>query len=627
MPMLRNRHFLLIDLVLIPIAAAGAFALRLDAAGMQDCGPALLLFTAVALPVKPLIFRWFGLYGRFWRYASVDELVIVVAATLGSTLAVGTLVLGLAAPLGHIAIPRSIPFIDGLLTLCLVGGVRFAVRLAEQRQQHGQRQRQFKARKRVLIVGAGDAGALIAKEMRTNSQLGLIPVGFVDDDERKQGMRIHGRLVLGNRGQLPQLVRAHQVDEVIIAIPTAPGSTIRAILDVCRQANVPARTIPGLYDILSGQVSVSQIRQVDIQDLLRRDPVRTDTSAIGGMLCGRRVLVTGAGGSIGSELCRQIALRDPARLILLGHGEHSIFGISNELWRRWPALSAVPVIADIRDADRLRRVFAEQQPDIVFHAAAHKHVPLMERSAAEAVTNNVQGTAYLLRQCEAHQVTRLVLISTDKAVNPTSVMGATKRVAELLVQEAAHQSSQAYVAVRFGNVLDSRGSVVPTFREQIARGGPITVTHPEVRRYFMTIPEAVQLVLQAAALGQGGEVFLLDMGEPIRIVDLARDLVELSGLRVGEDIEIVYTGLRPGEKLYEKLFITGEEYTPTRHDKVFISRNDAPAPASLAPAVRDLIALAQHGDEDQVRAQLRQIVPEYRPPVLVNAEDATPERD
>ncbi|MBU0490778.1 MAG: polysaccharide biosynthesis protein [Chloroflexi bacterium] len=616
MSILRNRHFLLIDLALIPVAAAGAFALRLDAAGMSAFVPAVLLFIAVALPVKPIIFRWFGLYGRFWRYASVDDLLTIVAATAASTLAVGALVLGLAAPLSGIIVPRSIPFIDGLLTLCLVGGTRFVVRLAEQRRQHEQRLRQTKIKKRVLIVGAGDAGAMIVKEMHANPQLGLIPVGFVDDDEHKQGMRIHGRPVLGNREQLPRLVRAHRVDEVIIAIPTAPGSAIRAILTACHQANVPARTIPGLYDILSGQVSVNQIRQVDIEDLLRREPVRTDTSAIGGMLRGRRVLVTGAGGSIGSELCRQIALSEPSHLILLGHGEHSIFGIANELRRRWPALPVTPAIADVRDADRLRCVFAEQQPEIVFHAAAHKHVPLMEQSAAEAVTNNVQGTAYLLHHCEAHHAARFVLISTDKAVNPTSVMGATKRVAELLVQETARRSQRPYVTVRFGNVLGSRGSVVPIFRDQIARGGPITITHPEVRRYFMTIPEAVQLVLQAAVLGQGGEVFLLDMGNPIPIVDLARDLVTLSGLQVGEDIEIVYTGLRPGEKLYEELFIAGEEYTPTPHDKVFISRNGAQAracPVNVAPAVRELIALAQQGSERQVRAKLCEIVPEYRP--------------
>ena len=343
---------------------------------------------------------------------------------------------------------------------------------------------------------------------------------------------------------------------------------------------MPARTIPGLYDILSGQVSISQIRAIDIEDLLRREPVRTDISAVEEMLQGSRVLVTGAGGSIGSELCRQIARCKPAALILVGHGENSIYAIANELRRMWPELPISQVIADVRDRARLAQVFRAHQPETVFHAAAHKHVPLMEENVPEAITNNVQGTANLLRLAGAHQVGRFVLISTDKAVNPTSVMGATKRVAELLVQASALRSGQHYVAVRFGNVLGSRGSVVPLFREQIARGGPVTVTHPDVRRYFMTIPEAVQLVLQAAALGQGGEVFLLDMGEPIQITQLATDLIELSGFEVGRDVEIVYTGLRPGEKLFEELFVAGEEYAPTRHEKVYVSHNGDPVMAS-----------------------------------------------
>jgi FlaA1/EpsC-like NDP-sugar epimerase len=331
--------------------------------------------------------------------------------------------------------------------------------------------------------------------------------------------------------------------------------------------------------------------------------------------------VTGAGGSIGSELCRQIALCEPAILILVGHGENSIFDIANELRQLWPKLSVEEVIADVRDLDRLHQVFAVYKPEILFHTAAHKHVPLMELNVVEAVTNNVQGTANLLRLAEAHQVGRFVFISTDKAVNPSSVMGATKRVAELLVEAAAKRIGSPYVSVRFGNVLGSRGSVVPVFRSQIARGGPLTVTHPEVRRYFMTIPEAVQLVLQASALGHGGELFVLDMGEPIRIVDLARDLVELSGLEVGQDVDIVYTGLRPGEKLFEEISLPGEEYVPTQHAKIFVSSNDSGS-ANLTPGrmadldavVEGLVTLARRGDEAQVRARLREIVPEYSPP-------------
>jgi len=617
MSSLRNRHFFLIDIVLIAFAAVLSFALRLDAAGMQRYAFHILLFIAVAVPVKLFIFRWLGLYSRFWRYASIDELMLVAAVTAVGSLATAALLFPLLLPLLDITdFPRSIPFIDGLLTLLAVGGPRFAVRLLERDRQRAQRRQQQTLEKRVLVMGAGDAGAMIVKEMRANPQLGLVPVGFLDDDRKKHGVRIHGVPVLGGRERIPELAQEHDVAEVIIAMPTARGSAIREVLGVCSQAGVLARTMPGLYDILSGQVSVSQIRKVDIEDLLRREPVQTDISAVENMLHGCRVLVTGAGGSIGSELCRQIARCGPAALILVGHGENSIFSIANELQRRWPALPMRRIIADMRDLDRLRQVFEAHQPEIVFHAAAHKHVTLMEQNVTEAVTNNVQGTSHLLRLSEAYQAQRFVLVSTDKAVNPCSVMGATKRVAELLVQESAQRSGRPYVAVRFGNVLGSRGSVVPIFREQIARGGPVTVTHPEVRRYFMTIPEAVQLVLQAATLGQGGEVFLLDMGEPIRIVDLAKDLIVLSGLEVGQDIGIVYTGLQPGEKLFEELFVEGEEYIPTQHKKIFISRNGARSPScpvDLDQATEELVALAQQSDDDRVRAKLKEIVPEYTP--------------
>ena len=465
-------------------------------------------------------------------------------------------------------------------------------------------------------MGAGDAGAMIAREMRDRPQLGLIPVGFVDDNKQKHGVRIHGVPVLGGRDQIAQFAREHDVAEVIVAIPTASGSAIREILELCNQAGLSARTVPSLDAILSGQVSVSQIRPIDIEDLLRREPVFTDISAVEKMLQGNRVLVTGAGGSIGGELCRQIARCKPATLILVGHGENSIYAIANELRRLWPQLPIYQVIADIRDRDRLAQVVRAHQPETIFHAAAHKHVPLMEENVPAAITNNVQGTANLLELAVSHQVGRFVLISTDKAVNPTSIMGATKRVAELLVQKHALHSGHHYVAVRFGNVLGSRGSVVPLFRDQIARGGPVTVTHPDVRRYFMTIPEAVQLVLQAATLGHGGEVFLLEMGEPILISQLAKDLIELSGFEVGRDIDIVYTGLRPGEKLFEELFVAGEEYAPTRHEKVYESHNGDPSAANamgLEEVVQELIDLALQGDDVRARSKLKEIVPEYTP--------------
>jgi FlaA1/EpsC-like NDP-sugar epimerase len=457
---------------------------------------------------------------------------------------------------------------------------------------------------------------MIVQEMRANPQLGLVPVAFLDDDPAKQGAQIRGLPVLGGRERIPELAEEYGVAEVIIAMPTAPGAAVREILGICKAAGVAARTIPGLYGILSGEVSVSQIRDVDIEDLLRREPIATDTSAVEGMLRGCRVLVTGAGGSIGGELCRQIARCEPEILVLVGHGENSIFDIANELRRIWPDLPVAQVIADIRDRDRLDTLFAQYQPQVVFHAAAHKHVPLMEMNVAEAVTNNVVGTENLLSLAQTHSVSRFVFISTDKAVNPSSVMGATKRVAELLVQAAARQAGRPYVAVRFGNVLGSRGSVVPLFREQIRAGGPVTITHPDVSRYFMTIPEAVQLVLQASTLGSGGEVFALDMGEQIRIVDLATDLIELSGLKPGDDVAIVFTGLRPGEKLHEEVSLPGEEYVPTGHEKVFCWSNGLQPAAwslELEESVEELVTLASHGVEDQIRAKLREIVPEFAP--------------
>ncbi len=612
---LRNRHFFFIDLALLPLVAVMSFALRLDALGMQNWTAAILVWIVLSVPIKLLVFYWFGLYRQFWRYASVDELVLIALATAMGEVVAAALLFSVIVPLSGIdSFPRSIPFIDGLLTLLVVGGPRFAVRLAEQRRERERRHGRWEPEQPVLVMGAGSAGAMIVKEMKANPQLGLEPVGFLDDDKGKHGFRISGVPVLGSRKEIPDLVENHGIAEVIIAMPTAPGAAIREILTICSEAGIPARTIPGLYDILSGQVSVGQLRNVDIEDLLRRDPVQTDVTSVGEMLHGSRVMVTGAGGSIGSELCRQISRCSPETLILVGHGENSVFAIANELQWQWPDLSIEQVIADVRDLDRLSQVFDAFHPDTVFHAAAHKHVPLMESNAADAVTNNVKGTVNLLRMAEAHKVGRFVFISTDKAVNPSSVMGATKRVAELLVQDSASSSGLPYVAVRFGNVLGSSGSVVPLFREQISRGGPVTLTHPEVCRYFMTIPEAVQLVLQAAALGEGAEVFVLDMGAPIRIEDLAKDLIELSGLELGRDVDIVYTGLRPGEKMFEELTVSGEEYVATRHEKIVRTLNGASSiedPSALWNSVDELIRLAGEGNARELRHKLKEIVPEY----------------
>ncbi len=614
---LRNRHFFLADIVLIPLTALTAFILRLNPDQLQAHLLHLHVFIGVLLPVRLGVFLLLGLYSRFWRYASVDELLLIVTAVGLSTVVTAGLVLGVAPPLlGVTGFPRSTLLIEGLLALLTVGGPRFAVRLLYRTPRGALGGVGGSREKRVLVVGAGDAGARLVRETRSNPSLGLRPLGFVDDDHNKHGIRIHGIRVLGSTKHLGRLIRELDADEVIIAMTGAPGAVVREILGVCFREGVPARRVPDLHELLSGDASVSQIREIEIGDLLRREQVQMDSAAVARMLGDRRILVTGAGGSIGSELCRQVARCGPGCLILLGHGENSMFAIATELERLWPRLSLPRVIADIRDVQRLRLVFERHRPEIVFHAAAHKHVALMESNVQEAVTNNVQGTANLLDLATQHGVERFVLVSTDKAVNPTSVMGASKRVGELLVQAAARRTGKPYVAVRFGNVLGSRGSVVPLFREQIARGGPLTVSHPEVQRYFMTVPEAVRLVLQASTLDEGGAVMVLNMGAPVRIVELAKDLVELSGLRVGQDIDIVYTGLKPGEKMSEELFVSGEDYVPTDHPKVYAAHKGAssgPDPAALRRAVEELIALADNADADLIRSKLKEIVPEYQP--------------
>jgi FlaA1/EpsC-like NDP-sugar epimerase len=417
--------------------------------------------------------------------------------------------------------------------------------------------------------------------------------------------------VHGSLDQIRDLVLRYDVEEVIIAMPRASGQVVRQVVKAAMEAGVTTRTVPGISDIISGRVAVASLRQVEIQDLLRREPIQTDLEQVRVLATGETVLVTGAGGSIGSELCRQLARLEPAQVLVMGHGENSIFDVMAELAERYPNTDAVPIIGDIRDRERMRRVFEKYRPYAVFHAAAHKHVPLMEENVAEAITNNILGTRNIAELSAEYGVEHFVLISTDKAVRPTNIMGATKRVAEQIVQEVAEMTGRNFVAVRFGNVLGSRGSVVPTFLRQIQSGGPVTVTHPEMRRYFMTIPEAVQLVLQAGAIGKGGEVFVLDMGEPVRIVDLATDLIRLSGLEVGADIEVRFTGTRAGEKLYEELFFDSESALPTDHPKVLRAKNGSLA-LGLSAVVDLLVEAAAGGAEDeQLRVLLQRLVPDF----------------
>lgn len=620
---LRMRYLMAIDLVCIGLAIVISFVIRYEA--LINVGPYLRLswtFFLLAPLVRLPVYTFFRLYYRLWRYASVQELRMIVMAGMTSSALIYVLNFGLmpflvSRPLGS----RSIWLLEGVLSLCFLGASRFILRLLQERyrpQDLAQVRGFVRNPGKVLIMGAGDAGAMILREIQSNGGLGLKVVGLLDDDPAKLGFSVHGVPVLGNREAIPALAAKHQIDQVIIAIPTAPGRDLREIVHICERADVQPLTIPGIYSLLDGTVRLNQVRNVEIEDLLRRETIVTDTAAVAQLLRGRRVLVTGGGGSIGSELCRQILRCQPAELVLLGHGENSIFEIDNELTRFIERMGGTrkirmrALIADIRFPERIHSVFAQVQPEIVFHAAAHKHVPLMEANPEEAITNNVLGTRNVLNAALAHNVEHFVMISTDKAVNPTSVMGASKRVAELLVHEAAISSGKPYVAVRFGNVLGSRGSVVLTFKQQIADGGPVTVTDPEMRRYFMTIPEAVQLVLQASVLGKGGEVFLLDMGEPVKIVDMAEDLIRLSGLEVGRDIEIVYTGLRPGEKLYEELFVAGENYARTQHEKVFIAANASSfVPEHLTESINALELAAERGDREAIIRGLRSLVPEY----------------
>lgn len=614
----RNRYFFVGDLVLVVLAAWLSFVMRLEPSELATRQIPLLVYVGSVLAVKPAVYYLAGLYQRYWRYASIGEVVTIAGANVAATFGV-ILVAFVVVPIFYTfdPIPRSIPFIDFFLATAFVGTTRFAMRLVGDKRFVWRLRRDAGSgappSRRVLVAGAGDAGAMIVKEMQANPQRGLEPVVFLDDDPLKCGTHIHGVPVMGNRHCIREAVETYQLTQAIIAMPTAPGKTIREWTRLCQEAKIPVKTVPGMFELLDGSVTVNQLRPVEIEDLLRREPVATDVTQVTALLKGKRVLVTGAGGSIGNELCRQIARGEPAKLVLLGHGENSLFYMTNELRQDHPQLAQQTIVADIRDAARIASVFERLQPQIVFHAAAHKHVPLMEENAEDAITNNVLGTRNLVQVALESGVGHFVSISTDKAVNPTSVMGATKRVAELIVQEAAARTGRCFVAVRFGNVLGSRGSVVPVFNRQIARGGPVTVTHPEVQRYFMTIPEAVQLVLQAATIGKGGEVFVLDMGKPIKIVDLARDLIRLSGYDEDE-IEIKYTGLRPGEKLYEELFQVGEKYIRTSHSMILMAQNGFDVnTGDLEDGIDALIRAARRGDTPQVRQLLQVIVPEYRP--------------
>jgi FlaA1/EpsC-like NDP-sugar epimerase len=625
---IRNRFVFIGDIALIIISVLGSFALRVDAGELPIYSYAVMLMCGVALLIKLPVYFYFGLYRRLWMYASTGELrLIITAVSVGSVLTSGVMAIFIVTENVGRGMPRSALGIDWLLSLILIGGSRLALRILAEQSMTA---RPNTKGRRAIVIGAGDAGALVVRELQKSSQLNLLPVGFLDDDPSKQRHSIYGVTVIGVVNDLGTAIDLHRIDEVIIAIPSAPGQLVRMVNDVCRLKGITSRTMPGIYELIGGKVSVNRLREVDITDLLRREHVRLNDEAVGAALAGKRVLVTGAGGSIGRELCRQIARRNPSQLVLLGHGENSIFEILLELQSDYPDLALTPVIADVRTAERVGQVFAHHQPQVVFHAAAHKHVPLMEANPVEALTNNILGTHNIVRAALAYHTERFVLISTDKAVRPTSIYGATKRLAEMIVLNASKQvntytgaqvstdntqyetrsTHHAFSVVRFGNVLGSRGSIIPIFKNQIANGGPVTVTHPDMYRFFMTIPEAVYLVLQAASMGHGGETFVLNMGEPIRILDLAEDLIRLSGLEPHRDIEIKFTGIRPGEKLTEELWDEGTPLTKTLHPDIFRLDNDASASITNLPqAIEQLSLLSHSADAEAITALLDSLVP------------------
>ncbi|MBD2238085.1 polysaccharide biosynthesis protein [Aulosira sp. FACHB-113] len=627
---LQNRHLLICDICLFAITPLLALFLRLDGVlALKAYITELEIATILFLAIKLILLWHLGFYRRYWRYASIEELTYIAMLMLAAVV-IQSLVFDAFHYIPYLTIkklPQSLPFIDGLLSFIFVGALRFSVRAVDKTSQ---KTVLSPITERVLIVGAGSAGVSLVQEMQRNPQLGFYPVAYIDDDPQKLNLRIRGIPVIGDRFHIPQAIQSLQIQKVVIAMPTVAGGVIREIVDICKATGIHTSTLPGIHEILNGRVRVDNIRDVRIEDLLRRESVQTDIEKVAKFIVGKKVLITGAGGSIGSELCRQIFQCRPAQMILIGHGENSVFNIQQELEQllavlkqgskaqpNIPRISAL--IADIRFRSRLKNAFEQFQPDVVFHAAAHKHVPLMEDNAAEAITNNVVGTKNLLDMALQYGVQHFVMISTDKAVNPTNIMGASKRVAEMLVLQAARESGKPYVAVRFGNVLGSRGSVVPTFKKQIAAGGPVTVTHPDICRYFMTIPEAVQLVLQAVVLGRSGEVLMLNMGQPVKIVDLAAELIRLSGYEVNKDIEIMFTGLRPGEKLFEELFIAGEEYKPTEHQKLLVVKNASRIiPENINVVVESLCKAADRNDGDYIMFLLAQIVPGYKPKFLGN---------
>ncbi len=605
---LRLFSLMFVDGVLVFLSYFFALLLRFDFTINEKYFNNLLTVSILFVFTGILSFYVVGLYNRVWRYASIGELLGILSGVLIAS--------GLQLVLTYFFVetneaflPRSVFLMALVFQVMFIGGSRFFWRVLLNFRIKPNSHRG----KKMLIIGAGDAGSMIAKEMNNHFGENVDIVGFIDDNPLKQGQKIYGIPVLGGRDDIQRLTEELTVEKIVIAIPSAKAKDIRHVIEICRNTDAELKILPGMYDIISGKVDVKKIREVRVEDLLGRDPVNLDIDSMAGFINGRRILVTGAGGSIGSELVRQICRFRPQQLLILDIHENSLYDISNEIKVRYPEANLVELVKNIREGYALRDVFERYKPEVVFHAAAHKHVPLMECNGEEAVKNNIRGTYNLLKYASQYDVSRVVVISTDKAVNPTNIMGASKRVTEHLVQYFNSISKTEYAAVRFGNVLGSQGSVIPLFKKQIEAGGPVTVTDPEIIRYFMTIPEAVQLVIQAGSMAKGGEIFVLDMGEPVRILDLAESLIKLSGYVPYKDIEIVYTGLRPGEKLFEELLCSMDRCDTTRHERIFIERLVLEDKGKVEALIKQIETNNLPLDRDNIIKLLKNLVPEYTP--------------
>ena len=601
-----NRHRiwqLVADAGLIALAWYLAFALRFDQGVPRYYDTLFRRTILIVVAIKLVVFVLFRFYDRWWRYVSIRDMWSAVRGVTAASL-VASLTVYFFSPVAQVRLPRSVAVMDWLLLLGLIAGTRLFARSVIERPGTG---RLVARGKEVLVVGAGDAGQLTIREMQRNRQLGYTPIGLIDDDPRKKNLRIHGVRVLGTTEELAHILRDNRPDEVLIAIPSASGEARQRIVTVTRENNVPVKTLPGLYELISGETDLAtQIRPVQVEDVLGREPVDVDLEASASYLENETVLVTGAGGSIGSELCRQIARLGPQRLILVDQGETALFEIERELVDERGFAPSIPVLADVKSRTKMRQVFDRYRPSIVFHAAAYKHVPLMEANPLESVRNNALGTRILAEIAVEFGAERFLLVSTDKAVNPKTVMGQSKALCEWIVEAygAREDIATRFVAVRFGNVLGSSGSVIPIFRRQIANGGPVTVTHPEMTRYFMTIPEAASLVIQAGGIGGRGDVFVLDMGDPVRILDLAKQMVRLSGKEPDRDIAVEIVGTRPGEKLHEELWGAGETAVSTSHPKIMRVSGPTVDALWLQDELAELERLVREGETLEVVSRL-----------------------